>query len=93
MSASPAPEPQRVGRRLRELTSAECFDLLADGHLGRLAVVDDRGPVMFPDNYLLDRHTIVLRTEEGTKLRPAAARHADRPANRDGGMSHGHRDH
>jgi len=68
MSAPPAPEPREVARRLRELTKAECFDLLAGEHLGRLAVVDDRGPVIFPVNYILDRHTIVLRTEEGTKL-------------------------
>lgn len=58
--------------RLRELTKSECFELLAGEHLGRLAVVDDRGPVMFPVNYVLDRHTIVLRTEGGTKLDAAA---------------------
>jgi uncharacterized protein len=68
MSASPAPEPLEAAGRLREMTKAECFELLAGGHLGRLAVVDDRGPVVFPVNYVLDRHTIVFRTEEGTKL-------------------------
>ena len=68
MSARPAPEPQGASRRLRELTKAECFELLAGEHLGRLAIVDDRGPVVFPVNYVLDRHTVVFRTEEGTKL-------------------------
>jgi uncharacterized protein len=68
MSASPAPEPREATGRLRGLTAAECFELLAGEHLGRLAVVDGRGPVVFPVNYVLDRHTIVVRTEEGTKL-------------------------
>ena len=72
MSAWPAgePRPEAVGQ-LRELTKAECFELLANEHLGRLAVVDDRGPVVFPVNYVLDRHTVVFRTEEGTKLHAA----------------------
>jgi uncharacterized protein len=68
MPASPPPEPREAAGQWRELTKAECFDLLAGEHLGRLAVVDDRGPVVFPVNYVLDRHTIVVRTEEGTKL-------------------------
>jgi nitroimidazol reductase NimA-like FMN-containing flavoprotein (pyridoxamine 5'-phosphate oxidase superfamily) len=58
--------------QLRDLTRAECFDLLANEHLGRLAVDDDRGPVVFPVNYVLDRHTVVFRTEEGTKLHAAS---------------------
>jgi uncharacterized protein len=71
MSASPPPEPREprdAAGRWRELTKTECFELLAGEHIGRLAVVDDRGPVVFPVNYILDRHTIVLRTGEGTKL-------------------------
>jgi uncharacterized protein len=58
------------GRRDRgqELTNSECFELLAREHLGRVAVVDDRGPVVFPVNFVLDRHMVVLRTDEGTKL-------------------------
>jgi nitroimidazol reductase NimA-like FMN-containing flavoprotein (pyridoxamine 5'-phosphate oxidase superfamily) len=36
----------------QELTKAECFDLLAKHPLGRIAVVDDLGPVVFPVNYL-----------------------------------------
>ena len=30
-----------------------------------MAVVDDRGPVVFPVNFVLDRHTVVFRTEAG----------------------------
>ena len=58
------------GRRDRwqELTKSECFELLAREHLGRVAVGDDRGPIVFPVNFVLDRHMVVLRTDEGTKL-------------------------
>ncbi len=54
--------------RWQELTKSECFELLAREHLGRVATVDDRGPVMFPVNFVLDRHMVVFRTDAGTKL-------------------------
>ena len=57
----PAPAEPRPGR-LRVLTRSECFELLAGGQFGRVAVVDDRGPVVLPVNYVLDRHTIVFRS-------------------------------
>jgi len=71
------PDPNAGERRpgaadqLRELTRAECFELLANEHLGRLVVIDDMGPVVFPVNYVLDRHTVVFRTGDGTKLSAA----------------------
>jgi uncharacterized protein len=52
----------------RELTKSECFELLARERLGRIAVVDDRGPIVFPVNFVFDRHMVVLRTDDGTKL-------------------------
>ena len=58
----------------QELTKSECFELLAGQHVGRVAVVDDRGPVVFPVNYVLDRHTVLFRADAGTKLGAAAAR-------------------
>ena len=65
---------ERPGRRARwrELTRSECFELLSREHLGRVAVVDDQGPVIFPVNFVLDRHMVVFRTDEGTKLDAAA---------------------
>ncbi len=59
-----------AGRRAgwQELTKGECFELLAREHVGRLAIVDDRGPIVFPVNFVLDRHMVVFRTDEGTKL-------------------------
>jgi nitroimidazol reductase NimA-like FMN-containing flavoprotein (pyridoxamine 5'-phosphate oxidase superfamily) len=50
------------------LTKSECFELLARQRLGRVAFVDDRGPIVFPVNFVLDRHMVVFRTGEGTKL-------------------------
>jgi nitroimidazol reductase NimA-like FMN-containing flavoprotein (pyridoxamine 5'-phosphate oxidase superfamily) len=60
-------EPARQVR-WQQLTKSECFELLARERLGRVAVVDDLGPVVFPVNFVLDRHTVVLRTDGGTKL-------------------------
>jgi uncharacterized protein len=54
--------------RWRELTKSECFELLARERLGRVAVVDDLGPAVFPVNFVLDHHMVVFRTDEGTKL-------------------------
>jgi len=57
--------------RWHELTKSECFDLLAHESVGRLAVVDDHGPIILPVNYVLDHHMVVFRTDEGTKLHAA----------------------
>lgn len=65
---------ERPGRqdRWQELTKSECFELLSGERLGRVAVVDDQGPIIFPVNFVLDRHMVVFRTDEGTKLGTAA---------------------
>jgi nitroimidazol reductase NimA-like FMN-containing flavoprotein (pyridoxamine 5'-phosphate oxidase superfamily) len=52
----------------QELSKSECFGLLAQEHLGRVAFVDDLGPIVVPVNFVLDRHMVVFRTDEGTKL-------------------------
>ncbi len=61
---------ERAGRQASgpELTKSECFELLAAQHLGRVAVVDGRGPIVLPVNFVVDRHMVVFRTDEGTKL-------------------------
>ncbi len=58
------------GRRVcwQELSKSECFELLARERLGRVAVPDNLGSVVFPVNFVLDRHMVVFRTDEGTKL-------------------------
>ena len=55
-------------RRFEELTDAECRRLLAERHLGRLAVPDFGGPVIFPVNYVFDQDLVVFRTDPGSKL-------------------------
>jgi nitroimidazol reductase NimA-like FMN-containing flavoprotein (pyridoxamine 5'-phosphate oxidase superfamily) len=55
-------------RLLLELTKHECFRLLAGHHLGRIVLVDERGPIALPVNFVVDQHAVVFRTDEGTKL-------------------------
>jgi uncharacterized protein len=58
----------------RELSSDECHRLLAEHHVGRLAVVVGGQPVIFPLNYVFDGERVVFRTDEGLKLRHAPLR-------------------
>jgi len=50
------------------LTEGECLSLLAANQLGRVGVVVDGQPLVFPVNYVLDGRTIVFRTGVGTIL-------------------------
>jgi hypothetical protein len=45
--------------RWQELTK-ECFKLLAGRHLGRVVLVDERGPLALPVNSLVDQHRAVF---------------------------------
>jgi uncharacterized protein len=63
------PEP-----RMEELDEDECRRLLAEHHLGRLAIPDFGGPVIFPVNYVVDRDLVVFRTGPGSKLDAATER-------------------
>jgi uncharacterized protein len=46
----------------------ECRKLLAERHLGRLAIVDWDGPMIFPVDYVFDQDLVIFRTDPGTKL-------------------------
>lgn len=50
-----------------------CWELLRDNEVGRLAVIVDGHPEIFPINYVVDHGTVVFRTAEGTKLTAALA--------------------
>jgi nitroimidazol reductase NimA-like FMN-containing flavoprotein (pyridoxamine 5'-phosphate oxidase superfamily) len=52
----------------QELSKSECFGLLTRERVGRVAFVDDLGPIVMPVNFVLDRHMVVFRTDGGTKL-------------------------
>ena len=58
------PHPSRLG----ELTEAECWTLLHRSGLGRLATAADLEADIFPVNYLVHEHSLLMRTAPGTKL-------------------------
>ncbi len=62
---------ESVQAHLEEIAVDECVQLLADHHLGRLAVVVDDQPLVFPVNYVMSGRSIVFRTDPGTKLHAA----------------------
>ena len=82
-------EPQARKRgvpSLEELSVAECMDYLASAQVGRVAVVVDGHPAIFPVNYILDGDQILYRTRGGyrpVESRPDPRRVRDRPPRRD----------
>ena len=50
------------------LSEEECWRLLMSNDLGRLAIVVDGWPEVFPVNYPSQVGSIVFRTAAGTKL-------------------------
>ena len=52
----------------QELPVDECWELLRQSPVGRLAVVVAGHPDIFPINYVVDHGSIVIRTAAGTKL-------------------------
>lgn len=57
--------------RTEKLESQECWNLLRQVSVGRLAVWLADGPDIFPVNYTTDHGTVVFRTGSGTKLEAA----------------------
>jgi nitroimidazol reductase NimA-like FMN-containing flavoprotein (pyridoxamine 5'-phosphate oxidase superfamily) len=60
-----------VATRLEPIELEQCLRLLAGHHLGRLAVVVDDQPLVFPVNYALSGRQVVFRSDPGTKLHAA----------------------
>jgi len=54
-----------------ELDADDCWALLRQEEVGRLAVAIANHPDIFPINYVVDHGTLVFRTAEGTKLAAA----------------------
>jgi nitroimidazol reductase NimA-like FMN-containing flavoprotein (pyridoxamine 5'-phosphate oxidase superfamily) len=54
--------------RLERMTREECVELLSRSDLGRLVVVEDGRPLIFPVNFAMDGDAPVFRTAPGTKL-------------------------
>lgn len=53
------------------LTEDESWALMSGRTFGRLAISVSGQPDIFPVNFVVQRHTIVIRTAEGTKLSAA----------------------
>jgi uncharacterized protein len=53
---------------LLALSRAECFERLADNHLGRVAITVDDIPRVFPVNYAIHGDSIIFRSDAGTKF-------------------------
>jgi hypothetical protein len=60
-----------TARDLAYLDVTTCWALLRQVELGRLAVVIDGAPDIFPVNHIVDHGTLVFRTAEGIKLTAA----------------------
>jgi len=54
-----------------QLSHQECWSLLREASVGRLAVWHGDGPDIFPINYATDHGTVIFRTAPGTKLAAA----------------------
>ena len=63
---------------IEKLSFDDCWELLANDIVGRLAIVVDEHPEIFPVNYVVHQRSILFRTAPGPKLwgarmeRPAA---------------------
>ncbi len=55
-------------RVIEDVPRGECLSLLTTRSFGRLALIADGEPMVIPVNYGLKGDTIVIRTDEGTKL-------------------------
>jgi uncharacterized protein len=58
---------------LEVLNRDECLRLLASQFVGRVAVVVDVSPLIFPVNYALDGDSIVFRSDDGSKVSGASS--------------------
>ncbi len=56
------------------LSVSQCWSLLREESVGRLAVVIEDRPAIFPVNYIVDHGSVVFRTAQGTKLTAALGR-------------------
>jgi uncharacterized protein len=60
---------------LIELSEKRCWSLISGAGVGRLGVIVNDEPEIFPVNYFADGHTVVFRSADGTKLRSLLANH------------------
>ena len=54
---------------MEHLALRECWELLGSTPVGRIGVLVDSAPEIYPVNHVVDGQSIVFRTERGEKLR------------------------
>jgi uncharacterized protein len=54
---------------LEHLTPAQCWALVRSVPVGRIGVLNDSAPEIYPLNHVVDHDTVVFRTDPGAKLR------------------------
>ena len=54
--------------RLHEMPAGECQDLMRSTAVGRVAFVDEDGPLVLPVNYVLDGDDVLFRTAPDNTL-------------------------
>lgn len=59
----------RAAEWVEHLDTGQCWELLASVGVGRLGVLVDSAPEVYPVNFVVDRRSLVFRTDPGTKLR------------------------
>lgn len=74
-ATDPVADPSDRHRQLDDIGEEECFDLLQTQDLGRLAIVRDGRPEIFPVNYAISDRIIAIRTQPGVKLTYASLAH------------------
>lgn len=57
---------------LEILSEQESWNLLGSGPVGRIGVIVNSAPEIFPINFVVDDRTIVFRTDQGSKLHAIA---------------------
>ena len=54
---------------VEHLDTEACWSLIAQHAVGRIGVLVDSAPEVYPVNHIVDERTIVFRTDAGNKLR------------------------
>lgn len=62
------PQQVRTPRAVAKLSADECWALVRSAPVGRLAVVVDGRPDIFPVNHVVQREAVLFRTAQGSKL-------------------------
>ena len=61
----------RAVHLMEEIPEADCLEILGRHSLGRIAIVADGQPQIFPVNYAMSGRIIAIRTGSGSKLSQA----------------------